>query len=98
LKNAVDEGVVRLLDRGADPLQQNWSGRTLLDEAARNSCCFRLMVRYLRQRKDWDVLEKYVAWVQKIERKTAEEFLLKIAIDSLGKQQTQRFMACQHGA
>jgi ankyrin repeat protein len=101
-KNAIDERVVELLlDRGADPLQQNRNGKTPLDEATRNSCqfkCFRLMVRYLRQRKDWDVLEKYVAWVQKIRRKTAEEFLLKIAMDSLGKQQTQRFMACQHGA
>jgi ankyrin repeat protein len=100
-KNAVDVDVVQLLlDRGADPLQQNRNGKTPLDEAARNSCqfkSFRLMVRYLRQRKDWGLLEKYVAWVQRVNHKTAEEFLLEIAIDSLGRQQTQRFMACQHG-
>jgi hypothetical protein len=101
-KNAVDVDVVQLLlDRGADPLQRNRNGKTPLDEAARNSCqfkCFRLMVGYLRQRKDWDVLEKYVAWVQRVKHKTAEEFLLNIAFDSLGEQQTQSFMSCQHGA
>jgi ankyrin repeat protein len=82
LKNVVAEDAVQLLlDHGADPLQQHQNGKTPLNEAARNSCqlkCFRLMVIFLEQRKEWSVFEKQVAWLLKIMRKTAEEFLLEV--------------------
>jgi ankyrin repeat protein len=75
------DAVKLLLDRGADPLQQNQDGGTPLRETAKHGQqmqSFWLMERYLKRRDDWHIQRKIVACEKETMNKNAEEYVRKV--------------------
>jgi ankyrin repeat protein len=82
------DAVKLLLDRGADPLQQNQDGGTPLRDGGtplretakhgQQMQSFWLMERYLKRRDDWHIQRKIVACEKETMNKNAEEYVRKI--------------------
>jgi ankyrin repeat protein len=75
------DAVKLLLDRGADPLQQNQDGDTPLRETAKNGQqmqSFWLMEKFLKRRDDWHIQRKIVACQKETMNKNAAEYIKKV--------------------